>query len=261
MTCANSEGAARLVCEWLEPPSTPTLSRGQVDLWKVPLKRTDSELQLLEQSLARDERTRAERFRFDRDRRRFIAAHGLLRSILGRYIDVAPSALRFASWPLGKPFLVQPPRANLTFNLSHSGELALVAVTQDRRVGIDIEEIRFIDEVEVLAQRFLSPQENLVFQGLACEYKLEAFFDCWTRKEAYVKATGDGLSRRTESFDVAFAPRESARLLNVEGQPKEASRWSLLGLVPASGYVGAIAVEGHNWTLGCWQVSALTGVP
>ncbi len=158
--------------------------------------------------------------------------------------------MAFSYGPRGKPALAQSIEAGaLKFNLSHSGELALVAVTQERDIGVDLEEIRLIEDADQIAEKFFSPRENETLRALSGAEKLEAFFHCWTRKEAYLKATGDGLARPTKSFDVTLAPGEPVRLVNVEGQSLEASRWSLVGLVPARGYVGAVAVQGHTWTL------------
>lgn len=247
--------AAELQPKWGHPPEVLTLSRNEVHVWKVPLNRAHSELRLSEQTLAPDERSKAERFHFERDRARFIAARGQLRMILGRYAGIDASVLEFSYGPRGKPSLVQRSEAGaLKFNLSHSGELALVGVAQDRDIGIDIEAINHLD-AEGIADHFFSAREKAALQALPVADRLEAFFDYWTCKEAYVKAIGDGLSRPTESFDVGFASHRTAYLANVDGQPEEASRWSLKMLTPASGYVAAIAVEGHDWTLTCWELS------
>ena len=241
-------------CLWTDSPDALALSRDDVHVWRLWLNPTEQELKTLEQTLASDEHARAERFRFAHDRIRFIAARGSLRIILGRYIGTDPRELTFSYGPHGKPSLAQPIEATkLKFNMSHSAELALAAITQDREIGVDIEEIHFIEAAERIAERFFSPLENAVLRSLSEEERLEAFFHCWTRKEAYVKATGDGLSRPTESFDVTLAPGEPARLLNVEGQSHEPLRWSLVGLTPGRGYAGAVAVQGHNWRLACWQ--------
>lgn len=210
-------------------------------------------LRLLEQLLAVDERARAGRFHFERDRRRFIAARGQLRTILGRYVGVDPRALVFSYGLRGKPFLARFETIGLKFNLSHSGELALIAVTQDRDIGVDLEEIHSLGDAEQIAERFFSARENAVLCTLPKADRLEAFFHCWTLKEAYLKATGNGLARATNSFDVGFARGETARLLSVEGESEEALRWSLVGLAPARGYVGAVAVETHDWTMAFWQ--------
>jgi 4'-phosphopantetheinyl transferase len=239
--------------EWSSPPDALTLPPDQVHLWKVPLDQPERALRSLKHTLASDERLRAERFHFDRDRRRFIAAHGQLRMILGRYTGIDPHELEFSYGLNGKPFFASPPESTLRFNLSHSGELALVAIAHGRDVGVDLEEIRALDDAARIAERFFTRRENAALCALPEAARIEAFFCCWTLKEAYMKATGQGLSRATDSFDVAFARDEPARLLRVEGEPQEEIRWSLMGLTPARGYVGAIAVEGHRWSMECWE--------
>jgi len=246
----SSYHAARCQFRWAFPPETVAPSRDQVHLWKVWLTYAGPELQFLEQILASDEQARADRFHFERDRRRFIAARGQMRMILAGYVGVSARALIFSYGARGKPFLREPLEAEaLKFNLSHSGELALLAVTRDRDIGVDLEEVRFLDDDESIAERFFSPRENAALRAVRQPERLEAFFSCWTLKEAYVKATGDGLARPTNSFDVSCEP---AHLLGVEGGSQEVSRWSLVKLAPEPGYVGALAVEGQGWILDCF---------
>ena len=141
----------------------------------------------------------------------------------------------------------------MKFNLSHSGDLALVAITLNRDIGVDLEEIHSFDSAELLAEQFFSPSENATLRALPEAERLKAFFFCWTLKEAYVKATGHGLARATDSFVVAFGRGELARLVSVEGDLEEASRWLLVRLTPAPGYVAALAVEGSGWIKTCWE--------
>jgi 4'-phosphopantetheinyl transferase len=178
----------------------------------------------------------------------------MLRIILGHYLNLEPDQVRFIYGAQGKPALAsRRGQDSLDLNLSHSQELALFAVTRRRRVGVDLECIRPIAEAEQIAARTFSAQEYQVWRTLPEAAKQEAFFHCWTRKEAYIKAIGDGLSRPLDRFDVSLAPGEPARLLNVAGHPEEATRWSLKELTPAPGYVAALAVEGHGWHLMRWQ--------
>jgi 4'-phosphopantetheinyl transferase len=241
-------------CDWADAPNALSLTRDHVHIWRVHLNCSKSAVRLFDETLAPEERARAERFHFDRDRRRFIAARAQLRMILARYVGVDPHALVFTYGSRGKPSLAQPLEPPIRFNLSHSGELALVGITLDRDIGVDLEEVRSFDDIDRLAERFFSPGENAHLRALPDAARLEAFFCCWTLKEAYVKATGDGLGRATESFDVAFARGEPVRLLSVEGDSGEASRWRLGGLAPALGYVGAAAVEGHDWSIAFWDL-------
>jgi 4'-phosphopantetheinyl transferase len=240
----SSNHIAQFQFTWAEPLEVVRFSHNQVHLWTVRLNQTPQELDLLEQTLISDERARAERFHFERDRRRFIAARGQLRMILSRYTGVHPRSLVFAYGARGKPSLSQAFDATgPRFNLTHSGELALLAVTQDRSVGVDVEEIHPIDAVEPIAQQFFSQRENAQLLAVPKARRLEAFFCCWTLKEAYLKATGDGLWRPTNTFDVALTRHQHSRLLSVAEDSQEASRWSLIQLAPERGYVGALAVE------------------
>jgi 4'-phosphopantetheinyl transferase len=203
------------------------------------------------QVLSADERDRAARFHFDRDRRRFMAGRGLLRLILARYLDRPPGSLRLSYGPRGKPALAEsrgtPP---LRFNVSHAAGLALYAVGRDRELGVDVE--RIAPELEAgIAERFFSPREVAALARVPPDRRSESFFACWTRKEAYVKAKGDGLALGLDQFDVSLAPGEPAALLHVDGDPGETVRWSLLALDPGTGYAAALAVEGAGWRLSC----------
>jgi 4'-phosphopantetheinyl transferase len=197
---------------------------------------------------------RAERFYLQKDREHFIVARGLLRAILSRYLDMKPSQLRFCYNCHGKPFLATTSgRDTLSFNLSHSHGLALCAVTRGRKIGIDLERVRTDFACEQIAERFFSPRENAALHALPSSMRHEAFFTCWTRKEAYIKAKGEGLLLLLDQFDVSLAPGEPATLLNSRWDSQEASRWSLQELILSPGYTAALAVEGHGWRLTCWQ--------
>jgi 4'-phosphopantetheinyl transferase len=239
---------------WGPPPADLALSSDDVHVWRASLDQPAWRLERLAQMLSADERAKAERFYFERDRKRFIVSQGLLRTILSRYLTIEPNQLQFCYGRRGKPALAQMfGGGTLRFNMSHSHGLALYAIARDRKIGVDLERIRPILDAEQIAERFFSAQENAIFCVLPPSQKLKAFFNCWTRKEAYLKATGDGLARPLDQFNVSLAPGESARLLHVEGDPQEAARWSLQALTPAPGYVAALAVEGHGWRLACWQ--------
>jgi len=239
---------------WCPPPTDLIVTSSDVHVWRAVLDQPAARVQHLAQTLCADERIRAERFYFEQHRQRFIVARGLLRTILGYYLGIAPDQLQFCYGSRGKPALVETPSGStLRFNLSHSEGLALYGVTRDRELGIDIEYIRPITEMEQIAKRFFSVQENAVFCTLPTNQKLAAFFNCWTRKEAYVKAIGDGLALPLDQFDVSLAPGEPARLLAIKGDRSGANYWSLQELSPAPGYVAALAVEGHGWNLSCWQ--------
>lgn len=239
---------------WYPPPTDLTLSSDEAHVWRASLDQPTSRLQSLQHTLAADELSRATRFRFQKDRHHFIIARGLLRAILSRYLDVEPSQLRFYYSDYGQSSLTPTPgQDTLRFSLSHSDGLALYAVTRGREIGVDLERVRPVAEAEQIAERFFSAQENAVFRTLPASLKYEAFFTCWTCKEAYIKARGKGLSLPLDQFDVSLVPGEPAMLLSTRGDPQEASRWSLRDLMPGPGYMAALAVEGHGWRLTCWQ--------
>jgi 4'-phosphopantetheinyl transferase len=239
---------------WLPPPAHLTVSSNKVHVWRTSLDLPASCVQSLQHTLAADELSRAEQLYFPKDRKHFMVARGLLRAILSRYLDMEPGQLRFCHSPYGKPALATTPgQDTLSFNMSHSHGLALYAITRGREIGIDLERIRGDLNCEQIAARFFSPRENAVLRALPAELKPEAFFNCWTRKEAYIKARGEGLSLPLDQFDVSLAPGEPTMLLNTRGDPQETARWSLQALTPGPGYVAALAVEGHGWRFKYWQ--------
>jgi len=241
---------------WSSPSKNLILGDDEVHVWRAALNIKESRVQSLRRTLTADERARAERFHFQKDREHFIVARGLLRAILGRYLDVEPSQLRFSYSPYGKPSLAGEFNADaLCFNLSHADGLALYAVTRGRQLGIDIERVRAELADEQVAERFFSPREVAVLRALSGNMQPLAFFNCWTRKEAYIKARGEGLSLPLDQFDVSLTPGVTAALLRTNGDPQEASRWRIQELAPGAGYVSALAVKGHHWRLKCWQWS------
>ncbi len=237
---------------WPTGVSAPPLACDDAHVWSVALDQPEERLRELTALLSDDERERAARFHFEHLRKRFLASHGALRCILANYTGMAPAQLRFSVGAFGKPALAEP-ASEVRFNLSHSEALALIAVTQNREVGVDVECLRPVRDVEQIAERNFSPREYAAFRLLNEKEKLLAFFNCWTRKEAYIKARGEGLSLPLEQFDVAFVPGEEARLLGTRGDVAEAARWSLTVLHPAKGYAAALAVEGQEVRLSCWQ--------
>jgi 4'-phosphopantetheinyl transferase len=196
---------------------------------------------------------RAGRFYFPRDRDRFIAAHGCLRDVLARYLHCQPDQLTFSVNRYGKPALRN---YKLEFNLSHSGDFALIAIAQGRRVGIDVEHIRQGISLQDIALQNFSKSEFAELQSLPREQQEAAFFACWTRKEAYIKAQGLGLSLPLENFDVSLHPNEPALLRATRPNHEEAARWVLLPLVVDSFYAAAVAVEGKDLEFRLWDWNA-----
>lgn len=235
---------------WSHPQETPALGADEVHVWRVWLDQPRSRLDGLRALLDAEEISRAGRFHFAPDRDHFIVARGVLRTLLGSYLGVDPTALRLTHNPFGKSSVQHEARGRtVTSNLSHSHGLALYAFARDRALGIDVEQARADLACEEVAERFFSAREAGTLRALGPDLKTEAFFNCWTRKEAYIKAIGEGLSHPLESFTVSLIPGEPAALLGVEGAPCETSRWSLRELKPAPGYVAALAVERHGWLL------------
>jgi 4'-phosphopantetheinyl transferase len=238
---------------WHPPPPELSLSSAGVHIWRAALDPAASCVEQLRRTLSADELHRAARFHFPRDRRRFIVARGVLRNILGRYLGVSPVELGFHYSAYGKPALADMAEEGLRFNLSHAHEMALFAVTCGREIGVDIEYLQREIACEEIAERFFSAHERASLHAVSAELKHQAFFNCWTRKEAYIKAHGEGLSLPLDQFDVSLGPGEPAALLATRGDPREALRWSLQALTPGPGYVAAVAVEGQGWHLICWQ--------
>ena len=236
---------------WLPPPRTLQLAENEVHVWRASLGVAEENFEPL---LIDEELERARRFYFARDRHHWTVARTTLRLLLGRYLGIEPHALRFALNEYGKPSLLWPGEGpHLHFNLSHSGDLALYAFAYAREVGVDIERRRSQVEYENLATHFFSALECATLHALPAERREEAFFLCWSRKEAYIKARGKGLSLPLDQFDVSLSPDEPARLLGSREEPGATERWSLVALQPGTDYAGALVVEGASWRLNCWQ--------
>jgi len=238
---------------WLTPPAKLDLGESEVHVWRASLEAGPEHYQRLEHVLSTEERAQAARFHFQRDRNHYIAGRGLLRRILAGYLGLDPAQLKFSVNAFGKPALsAWPGQPSLQFNLSHSHGLALFGVARHLQNGIDIEFIRPDFATEDIAKRFFSPREVATLLQLPAEARTEAFFNCWTRKEAFIKARGEGLSIPLNSFDVALAPGDAPALLHSAHDPEAPSRWSIQALHPGPGYAGALAVEGKGSELRCW---------
>ncbi len=240
---------------WNFPPECLILQKNEVHVWQTSLKVPDLTIQRYRKILPDYERQRADRFRFPRDRRHFTVAHAVLRLLLTRYTAIPPTEISFEHNQYGKPALCSTThQTNITFNLSHSGQRALYAFAWDRELGVDVEWTgRRIDQAEQIAERYFSPQEIERLRRLPESQKRAGFFNCWTRKEAYIKAKGHGLSLPLDQFDVSLAPGEPARLLQTRNDPPDVSRWAMRALDPGSGYTAALLVEGDGWEMACWR--------
>lgn len=237
---------------WKRGPAEPVIWQNEVHVWRA---RLDTQWSwTLDEALSLDDRTRADRFRFESDRRRFCVARASLRLILGRYLKTKPGRLQLDTTEYGKPYFADAKTSQgLRFNLSHSNQLALIAITRDREVGVDIEYMRSDFVTDEVATHFFSNSEVQAFCAVAPELKTQSFFNCWTRKEAYIKARGEGLYCPLDQFDVTVAPGEPLRLLNSRIDSGEVARWVFNELHPEKGYAATLAVEGNPSKLVLWD--------
>lgn len=202
--------------------------------------------------LTSDEAQRSDAFRFVLDRERFLIGRGVLRDILSRYLKLAPEQIGFSYNRYGKPAL-QGNDGGLRFNLSHSHGVALYCFTRARAVGLDIEFIREDFDCLEIAERFFSPSEVTTLRALSPNLQTAAFFNCWTRKEAFIKAVGEGLSHPLHRFSVSLVPQEPACLLSVDDDPQAASHWCLKEIFPGPGFIAAVVTEGRPGIFHYWQ--------
>jgi 4'-phosphopantetheinyl transferase len=222
---------------------------GVVGVWTASVDLPEPLNSHLPTYLSPDERERAGRFVFDRDRARFVAARAFLRLVLARSLGAEPRALRFRYSAHGKPDLADE-GSDLGFNLAHSESLAVCVLARGcDALGVDVERVKPIRDVEDVARKAFSPLEFDRWTALPDPVRLPAFYEAWTRKEAFLKALGSGLDRPLDSFDVSFGPGERPRLLRVAGDPGQAERFSLHSFEPEHGYIGAVAIAGGPWKL------------
>jgi 4'-phosphopantetheinyl transferase len=206
--------------------------------------------------LSKSELARAERFHFEKERNRYVIAHAWLRKLLGSYLCVSAASVEFAEGPKGKPSLAgRAASSGLEFNLAHSQEQLALAIAYQTAVGVDIEHIRPLPDADEIVRRFFSKREQLRFESLSDELKSMAFFNLWTRKEAWLKATGEGIAHLLGQVEVSFVPGEPARLENLPAGFPAASNWSLHDWVPEPGFAAAVAVAspGCQFLLQRWS--------
>jgi 4'-phosphopantetheinyl transferase len=221
-------------------PGPDELSGREVHLWVVRLEAGENDFERSRSWLSEDEVTRVARFRFDRHRRAFVLGRAALRALLGSYLGIGPAEVCFTYGPQGKPALADGSNS-LRFNASNSGDLAACAFTRGCEIGVDVEQHRPVRDLEHIAHRFFSPEEAAEVMELPASDKDTGFFNCWTRKEAYIKAMGGGLSIPLDSFQVTLRPGVAARMLSLNGSTDAACQWTMHDFTPAAGYTGAIA--------------------
>lgn len=238
--CSFSKGSQLI--PWLAPDRVPELKRNDVHVWRASLEMTSIQIEMLQRSLAVDELRRAERFHFSNDKNNFIVARGLLRTILGKYLNMNPGNIRLCYGPYGKPELAAAfGMESLRFNVSHSRGLVLYGVTLEGKIGIDLEYIRSDIAVDDIAGQFFSPGERALLKTLSGDVRKKIFFMLWTRREAWLKARGTGLAG------------DAGDMLKMDGGVREDVSWSLNDLDMGQEYAAALAVEGRNHRVLCRQ--------
>jgi 4'-phosphopantetheinyl transferase len=224
--------------DWTRPGGDAELYENEIHIWRARLEADEQEYTRLKSLLNEEESSRANRFVFPHDRQHFTIARGTLRDLLGKYLHCLPEEIKFQTSEYGKPSLAD--RSGVRFNLSHSYDLAVYVFSVGRELGIDLEKIRSEFATGEIADRYFSANERRELRALPEEQRTEAFFLCWTRKEAYVKALGDGLQMPLDTFDVSLTPGALATL-----RSSDSHRWSIRSFLPGLGYAASVVVEGQ----------------
>jgi len=244
---------------WSLPVEPMRLDPRHVHLWAAVLEEFVDEVSKFRDLLSSVEQTAAQKFRFDKDRNRYVIRHGVLRLIMSRYLRQPPSEIEFHLGAYGKPEL----RGNgagtpLFFNTSHSADVAVFAIASACPIGVDVESTREIPEIEVIARRFFLSGETRTLMDLPAESRVQAFYACWTRKEALLKATGKGITEDLEKVEVTLAPQDEPRVVSISGEPGAHEQWRLQPFSPALGYVGCLAYRNSVLALNSWRVAKST---
>lgn len=228
-----------------------SLSAVEVQLWSAFVDLPAERVREFERGLSADERERAQRFVFERDRNRSIVSRGFLRALLSRYTGHSAQSIPIENGNKGKPHWRC---GGIHFNVSHSEKLIVIGFTRVGPLGVDIEHLRVLLDAESIAERFFSPAEARNFTETPLRLRAQAFFNCWTRKEAYVKAVGDGLHIPLDSFEVTFRPGENPTLSCLGGDSERATGWSVYHLEPSPGYVGALVMNSGRLPVQAWSL-------
>lgn len=240
---------------WLRPEDAPTLVAGTVHVWRLYLGLDAPSEQRARALLSPDELQRADRYRAARARRNFVLARAGLRALLGRYTGTPAQELRFVYGEFGKPELADSSTTKaIRFNLSHSADWALIGVTTGAEIGVDIERRRRMKDMDSVADHWFSDLELKTYYSQSDAMRALTFYRAWTRKEAYIKAIGTGMSYPSKNFDIEIGPGSAARILRIEGDTAAAGGWTLFAFEPAVGYLGAAAVRGTGFELRCFDL-------
>jgi 4'-phosphopantetheinyl transferase len=241
---------------WSTPPSRWPLNGNEIHVWAATSEVSSREISAFEKTLSLDEVERAGQFKLERDRNRFVACRGCLRAILAAYLETGPQEVNFEYGPRGKPWLANKPETSrLHFNVAHSENLFLTAISRICPLGVDVERIRFIENTDDLVKLLLCTTEELEWNTVAETQKLSTFFRIWTCKEACLKATGDGIAESLREIAVSFLPGEPARLIKPPAMPIPNEDWTLSELNPAGEFAAAIAAPTRGFDLSCWRWS------
>jgi 4'-phosphopantetheinyl transferase len=240
--------------EWRLPPTYPTLSGNEVHIWYVCLNQFDNYVDQMAQILSDIELKRAERFHFLQHRNQFITAHGLLRKLLADYMNIESDRITFEYSRNGKPYLSEKfSKEKIRFNLSHSNNYALFAISVEREIGVDIEQICEFADMDKIAEQVFSTKEIAILRSLPDSEKKRVFFIFWTRKEAYIKAIGKGISSALDTIDISSYPFNAAVSIDAGENSEDKNHWTIQDLLPLPGFAAAFAVEGDEVVHHCWH--------
>jgi 4'-phosphopantetheinyl transferase len=231
------------------------ISADETHVWLLSCRQPRSMLDEFWQLLDKAERLRANRFHFDRDRDRFIASRAQVRRVLAEYLCCAPAEIAYDLAERGKPRLAEQHASSIRFNQSISGDWAVLALAPGRELGVDIERIDSLRADREMVNGFFAPGEVCALEALQEDQWLPGFFNCWARKEAFIKATGEGLSRPLDSFEVSIAPQQPPSLLSVQGYEDASDHWRMAELAEVPGYASALVVTGEIGRLQCFEWS------
>jgi 4'-phosphopantetheinyl transferase len=236
---------------WLNSPDNLILSEKEAHVWRADLNLNEGFQNSFLNLLSADEKNRAKKFRFAKDSQNFIVARGILRLLIGKYLEINPAEVSFQYSEFGKPSIAH--NNSLQFNISHSQNIALFAFTKKFNIGIDVEFVNPNIEVKEIATSFFSTNEIKNLLALPEQQQTLGFFYCWTRKEAFIKAVGEGLSFPLDKFEVSLEPNKPAKLLATDWQPKDVAKWSIYSLSPKANFVGSLVIEGLVEKVKCWS--------
>ncbi len=220
------------------------IEKNEIHVWEINLGYNLNKVKNYISILSDEEKKKASAFRFSDDRARYIISHAVLRLLLSEYLGEKPEEIVFYTDNRGKPYILLDSKCpDIFFNLSHSHEIALIAIYRGQEIGVDIEYISRTINSDGIARRFFTINENKKLNSLSGKLRKEAFFRCWTRKEAFLKAKGLGLSGSLKSFEVSILPDEKPEIISIDGLPSEKNEWSLFDIIHIKNYIGAIAIK------------------